>query len=171
MENEKTSNSSMIKVAFTILVFIMLGVIYWYFYKKISLNWKWYWDIVTVCAICTAFSFIGKLIGSPIKGIIVSNFGLASFALFFWYFAHMPLKWYWDVLILLLLFYYFIHFITWGLTGKKPLKPKISLGGKSLREGEKCPHCNNGQMNAFYDNKEKKKYLICLSCGYRERNY
>jgi len=100
MENEKTSNSSMIKVAFTILVFIMLGVIYWYFYKKISLNWKWYWDIVTVCAICTAFSFIGKLIGSPIKGIIVSNFGLASFALFFWYV---------DSFTAILLFYTFYH--------------------------------------------------------------
>ena len=171
MEKEKKSNSVMLRGAFTILFCIALGVIYWYFYKKNSLNWMWYWDIITVCAICTTFSFIGKLIGSPIKGIIVSNFGLVCFALFLWYVEHMPLKWYWDVLFLLLLFSFSIYFIIWGITGKKPKREPLSSRMKFLKEGDKCPHCQNGQMKAFYDNNEKKKYLICLLCGYRERNY
>lgn len=169
MENEKKSNSSMNKVAFAILIFITSGVIYWGGVKETSLNWNWYWDVVTFCAICSVFSYIGKLIGSSIKGIIVSNFGLVCFALFLWYSTYMPLKWYWDVAILFILFYYIVFFITWAITGKKP-KPKTSRI-KVLHEGDKCPKCLNGQMKAVYDNSEEKSYLICWSCKYKERNY
>lgn len=168
------SNSSNINVVFNILFFISLGVIYWCFYNKISINWKWYWDIITVCAICATFSFISKLTGSSIKRIIVSNFGLVCFALLGWYLQHMPLKWYWDVLILFLLLFYCLYFIGWTMTGKRPKGMWLNLlssGGKSLNEGDKCPYCRNGQMKAVYNNIEKKRYLICNSCGHKTGNY
>jgi uncharacterized protein (DUF983 family) len=60
------------------------------------------------------------------------------------------------------------------MTGKRPKGMWLNLlssGGKSLNEGDKCPYCRNGQMKAVYNNIEKKRYLICNSCGHKTGNY